>query len=242
MPKAVPLHFLWLVLFAATTSFADSFPKVDADLAEYDAAIEKMKAAFASVPEDAASKDWIAKKLQHMVDIDQHMRKASMSIPHDHQYTEAEKAYFGSHFFLRRFMELDRQNTADLKSLLKTHSWFTISQFGKKCDNNAWLLVQHADQDPEFQKEILAKLEKLYPTGETRPQNYAYLFDRVALSSSDPSKRQPQRYGTQGHCVAPGKWEPFPIEDEANVDTRRAEVGLPPLAEYIAGFQQDVCK
>ena len=24
-----------------------------------------------------------------------------------------------------------------------------------------------------------------------------------------------------------------PLEDEANVDTRRAEVGLPPLAEYV---------
>ena len=26
--------------------------------------------------------------------------------------------------------------------------------------------------------------------------------------------------------------EPYPIEDEANVDQRRKEVGLPPLAEY----------
>jgi hypothetical protein len=229
-----------LTLLAAGQALADSFPKVDADLAEYDAVIEKMKGAFASVPEDAASKDWIAKKLQHMVDIDQHMRKASMSIPHDRQYSKLEQDYFWSQF-ITRFLDLDRQNTADLKSLLKTHSWFTISDFGKKCDKNAWLLVQHADHDREFQKEVLAKLEKLYPTGETRPQNYAYLFDRVALSSSDPSKRQPQRYGTQGHCIAPGKWEPFPIEDPENVDTRRAEVGLPPLAEYIAGFQ-DVCK
>jgi hypothetical protein len=240
LSKAVALQIVWLVLFGAATSLADSFPKVDADLAEYDAAIETMKAAFSSTPEDAASKDWIAKKLQHMVDIDQHMRKAAMSIPHERQYTEAEQKYFWSQF-MNRFLDLDRQNTADLKSLLKTHSWFTISKFGKKCDNNAWLLVQHADHDPDFQKEILTKLEKLYLTGETRPQNYAYLFDRVALSSSDPSKRQPQRYGTQGHCVAPGKWEPFPIEDEANVDTRRAEVGLPPLAAYIAGFQ-DICK
>jgi len=239
MPKALFIVTVWLVLLSAVPSFADSFPKVDADLADYDAAIEKMNAAFANVPEDAASKDWIAKKLQHMVDIDQHMRKCSMSLPHERQYTEAEQKYFWSQF-MTRFRDLDRQNTADLKSLLKTHSWFTISQFGKKCDSNAWLLVQHADQDPEFQKEILAKLEKLYPTGETRPQNYAYLFDRVALSSSDPSKRQPQRYGTQGHCVAPGKWEPFPIEDEANVDTRRAEVGLPPLVEYMALFL-DVC-
>jgi hypothetical protein len=43
-------------------------------------------------------------------------------------------------------------------------------------------------------------------------------------------------YGTQ--AKAPPNWkghEPVlePIEDEANVDKRRAEVGLPPLAEYL---------
>jgi len=240
MLKTVLPALVSFFLFLCAGTFADSFPKVDADLAEYDAAIEKMKVAFASVPEDAASKDWIAKKLQHMVDIDQHMRKFYMSAPHDRQYTKEEQEYFFSQFS-HRFQGLDRQNTADLKSLLKTYSWFTISQFGKKCDNNAWLLVQHADHDREFQKEILAKLEKLYPTGETRPQNYAYLYDRLATAWQDPNNRQPQRYGTQGRCIAPGKWEPFPIEDADNVDTRRAEVGLAPLAEYIAGFQ-DICK
>jgi len=233
---ALVSHFLFL----CATALADSFPKVDADLAEYDAAIEKMNAAFAELPADPASKDWIAKKLQHMVDIDQHMRKCSMSLPHERQYTEAEQEYFWSQF-ANRFLELDRQNTADLKSLLKTHSWFTISEFGKKCDSNAWLLVQHADHDREFQEQVLAKLEKLYPVGETRPMNYAYLYDRLATAWQDPAKRHLQRFGTQGHCVGPGKWEPFPIEDEANVDARRAAVGLPPLAEYIAGFR-DVCK
>jgi len=30
----------------------------------------------------------------------------------------------------------------------------------------------------------------------------------------------------------------YPIEDEANVDKRRAEVGLSPLAEYREGLKQ----
>ena len=41
-----------------------------------------------------------------------------------------------------------------------------------------------------------------------------------------------QVYGTQYHSPN-GKWEPRPLEDEANVDKRRAEVGLSPLAEYV---------
>ena len=124
---------------------------------------------------------------------------------------------------------------------MQKYSWFTISEWGKAADGNAWLLVQHADHDREFQQDILAKLEKLYPIGETRPDHYAYLYDRVATAFQDPAKRTLQRYGTQGKCIGPGKWEPFPIEDPDQVDARRASVGLPPLAEYIERFK-DICK
>ena len=39
-------------------------------------------------------------------------------------------------------------------------------------------------------------------------------------------------YGTQFTLVN-GKCKPRPLEDEANVDPRRKDVGLPPLAEYL---------
>ena len=35
-----------------------------------------------------------------------------------------------------------------------------------------------------------------------------------------------------------GKMDPRPIEDEANVEQRRAEVGLVPLAEYRKQLEQ----
>ena len=240
MHRAIKLSVTVLALLMSRAALADTFPRVDADLAEYDAAIQKLKDEFAKIAGDATSKDWVKKKLQHMVDIDQHMRNSGMSLPHDHQYTKAEQEYFFKQF-LPRWQQLDGNNTADLKTLLQTYSWFTISEWGKAADGNAWLLVQHADEDPDFQKEILAKLETLYASGETKPDHYAYLYDRVALSAKDPSKRTLQRYGTQGHCTGPGRWEPFPIEDQANVDRRRAEVGLSPLADYIAGFK-DICR
>jgi hypothetical protein len=44
-------------------------------------------------------------------------------------------------------------------------------------------------------------------------------------------------YGTQ-LVVVGGKATPAPIEDEANVDRRRRAVGLPPLADYLRGFEQ----
>jgi hypothetical protein len=228
-----------LALLISRAAVADTFQKIDADLAEYDSTVQKMKNEFAEAQGDSSNKDWGKKKLQHMVDIDQYMRKFS-DVVHDHQYTKAEQEYFSKEF-MPRWLKLDQQNTADLKALLQIYSWFTISEWGRVADGNAWLLVQHADEDPEFQKQILAKLEMLFRSRETRPDHYAYLYDRVALSAKDPSKRTLQRYGTQGQCTAPGIWEPFPIEDEANVDLRRAEVGLPPLANYIARFK-NICK
>jgi hypothetical protein len=42
-----------------------------------------------------------------------------------------------------------------------------------------------------------------------------------------------QLYGTMIFVKPDGTFAPNPIEDEANVDKRRAELGLQPLAEYI---------
>lgn len=64
------------------------------------------------------------------------------------------------------------------------------------------------------------------PGEEVSRRNVAYLTDRVLLAEG-----KKQVYGTQ-FILEKGKWKPRPLEDEANVDRRRAEVGLPPLAEY----------
>lgn len=119
---------------------------------------------------------------------------------------------------------------------MKIYPWFTISEFGAVTDSNAWLIVQHADLDTAFQKQVLSKLKQLYPKGETNRHNYAYLDDRDAVA-----EKRLQLYGTQGICVGPGKWEPHPIEDFSNVDKRRAEMELGTMAEYIAVFK-DICK
>ena len=137
----------------------------------------------------------------------------------------------------KKFSELDEFTTDKLKNILRSIKWPNISKYGKQADQNAWLLVQHADHDPDFQKDILQILEKLWKIGESSSQNFAYLFDRVALSYFDPSKRQLQRYGTQGMCKGKGVWEPYLMEDPDNVDVRRSEVGLESLAKYKEGFK-----
>lgn len=132
---------------------------------------------------------------------------------------------------------VDEANTAWLRERVATHGWFTISAHGPEADQAAFVLIQHADRNPAFQAEMLAKLEKLVQTGETRPLNYAMLFDRVAMHQG-----RPQRYGSQGRCTGDGHWTAFETEDPATLDQRRASVGLQPHADYVAQISASACK
>lgn len=132
---------------------------------------------------------------------------------------------------------VDEANTAWLKDQMKTRGWFTIADYGKEADQAAFLMVQHADRDPTFQAQILPQLEKLALEGKTRPQGYAMLFDRVAVA-----QKRPQRYGSQGRCNELGIWTAFETEDPANLDQRRASMGLQPAADYAAIASSRACK
>lgn len=125
---------------------------------------------------------------------------------------------------------IDAKHTARLKEVIEAYGWPTVSLVGEEGASAAWLLAQHADADPNFQRRVLELMGPLIKTGEAKPSSYAYLWDRT---------HTPQRYGTQGRCVAKGQWEPRAIELPEQVDTRRAEVGLPPMADYeklVSGY------
>jgi len=223
-----------------SVSQVQAYDRVDEDLRSFDAKVFQMNNEFAKIPSDRNDIKWVKKKLQHMVDVDQYMRKFMTQWPYEKNYKSLENEYFDKEFRLR-FKQVDSEHTQELKALIKTYQWFRISQFGKEADQNAWLLVQHADEQPEFQKEILTTLSVLYKAQETKPENYAYLYDRVAASFFDLSQRKLQRYGTQGACTGPGTWAPIPIEEPALVDARRASVGLGTMAEYISVFKE-ICR
>ncbi|MFC7377459.1 DUF6624 domain-containing protein [Brevundimonas sp. GCM10030266] len=128
---------------------------------------------------------------------------------------------------IRATCSLDHDNTEWLKADVAANGWYTISATGAAASNSAWLMAQHADNDRDFQRHVLAILEPLAASGEVRPANHAYLYDRVAVGED-----RPQRYATQGRCVAPGRWEPNTLEDPERVEAMRAEVGIGPLEQY----------
>ena len=124
-----------------------------------------------------------------------------------------------------------RANASWLKSVLARIGWFDISRYGEDASMAAWLLVQHSDQEPEWQKAMLARLEAKVREGDMQPQYHAYLADRVASNA-----KQPQTYGTQGRCVGE-EWQPFDLAAPETLDARRKAVGLEPFAAYKAQFK-----
>ena len=128
----------------------------------------------------------------------------------------------------REMVRHDRENTAWLKRILAERGWPRLSEVGEEAAGNAWLLAQHADMDPAFQLDALRAMEPLVSQGEVSKENYAYLYDRVMLKLAGK-----QRYGTQATCVG-GKFVPQTLESEGDLDRLRSDVGLPPIAEYMA--------
>lgn len=150
----------------------------------------------------------IVAELKAMAETDQDMRKRN---PQDDKMWDEE---------------VDKRNTARMREIVATVGWPTISKYGERAAHAAWLLVQHADQDPEFQEKVLALMRDL-PDGEVSKQDIAFLEDRVRVNTGRPTL-----YGTQFYNDQQGIFGPQPIEDRDTLDERRAAVGLGNFAEY----------
>lgn len=128
--------------------------------------------------------------------------------------------------------EGDAQRTRRLGEIIDEHGWPTRSAVGEDAATAAWAIAQHSDLDPAFQQRALDLLEQAVAEGEASPGDLAYLTDRVAANTGGE-----QVYGTQIACGPDGPTPGVPIADEATVDERRAEAGLPPLADYYAELE-----
>jgi hypothetical protein len=122
--------------------------------------------------------------------------------------------------------ETDADNTAWLKTVVAEHGWLGITLVGEQGADDTWLLVQHADRDPAFQREALELLKRSAAAGDAPPQHVAYLTDRVLVASG-----QPQLYGTQ-YTGEGENLRPLPVQDPEHLDERRAAMGLETTAAY----------
>ncbi len=161
----------------------------------------------------------ISFELAEMVRVDQEMRQKSL---------ESMKSNPGDDFW---DSEVDKRNTERMKEIILEIGWPTVSKVGAGGMRDAWLIVQHADHDLDFQKQCL-ELMKNEPEGEVGKTEIGYLEDRTRVNSG-----QEQLYGTQFYDKD-GVYIPRPIKDEENLEQRRAEAGMEPMSEYKKHFEE----
>ena len=122
---------------------------------------------------------------------------------------------------------VDARNLVRIREIINEHGFPTAALVGTDGVAAAWLLVQHAD-DVGLQEQILQAISPPHPIPQgIDGQKLALLTDRVLLRQD-----KSQRYGSQLRMGENGL-EPLPIDDEANVDARRAQMGMMPLADYL---------
>tara|TARA_Y100001001_G_scaffold161068_1_gene184833 strand:- start:736 stop:1281 length:546 start_codon:yes stop_codon:yes gene_type:complete len=125
-----------------------------------------------------------------------------------------------------RMKSLHEQNASRLKEIIRAHGWPGVSLVGEDGAKAAWLVVQHSVSDPEFMGECVSLLEDAVARDDVAGWLLAFLHDRVLTLSG-----KPQYYGTQFDIDENGWPIPFPIEDSATVNERRARLGLNPIEE-----------
>lgn len=134
----------------------------------------------------------------------------------------------------RNLEDVEKLNFAShqplLEKIVKQYGYPGFKQVGKKSSDNFWLLVQHADAHPDFQRQVLKLMRVEVKRKNANPIFYAYLTDRVALNAN-----QPEEYGTQVKYEGPGlgKAVPKSLRDPQNVNKRRAAIGMESLESYL---------
>jgi hypothetical protein len=167
----------------------------------------------------AISESELLKDLQARVESDQAARKKWVADPK-------------SETLARSVNVIDAANLTWLRQLISGKGFPTAAQVGNEGVHLAWILLQHADQDPKLQSRLLPVLEQRFAAGELPANDLARMTDRVLVASG-----RPQRYGTQFDWFA-GEFKLPEPSRLTEIDTERSHVGLMPLADYVCTIRK----
>lgn len=128
-----------------------------------------------------------------------------------------------------RMRAADTYDRRRLRRLMDAVGWPAEVDWGRRAATGAWLVAQHSGRtDPDLQAAVLVAVKAAVDAGKSPAVQYAYLFDRNAVSN-----QHPQLYGTQGRCDPATKtWVMSEVSDPDGLAARRAALGLDPMALY----------
>ena len=123
---------------------------------------------------------------------------------------------------------VDSINLIKIKKILDKHGWLGPEVVTPKGSSTLFLVIQHSDQ--QTQETYLPMMREAVKNKKAEASSLALLEDRVLLGQD-----KMQKYGSQiGFNKETAKYYVLPLEDPMNVDARRKEMNLGPLAEYVA--------
>lgn len=123
---------------------------------------------------------------------------------------------------------IDKANEKRLLEIIQESGWPSTTTAGRKGVIAAFGIVQHGSAT--LRKICLPFIKVAYERGELLGEHLALITDRIL--AVDEGKRQ--LYGTQFRQTENNGLEPCPIEDEANLDSRRKQLSMIPFSEYKA--------
>lgn len=152
-----------------------------------------------------------------------------------HQIDEIEKQFgrnspeMEAHWDL--IIEKDSINLIKVKKILDERGWLGADIISGRGNSTLFLVIQHSDL--ETQLKYLPMMREAVLKGNADASSLALLEDRTALGLG-----KKQIYGSQiGRDNETGVFYVLPLEDPANVDIRRKEVGLGTLQDYVVNWE-----
>lgn len=128
----------------------------------------------------------------------------------------------------KKMERADSINLIKVTAIIDKYGWPGPEMVGEAGNQAVFLVIQHADR--ETQRKYIGVMRDAVKAGKAEGSALALLEDRVALGNGEK-----QIYGSQIGMEDTISYI-APMIDPDNVDKRRAEVGLGPIAEYVKNW------
>jgi tetratricopeptide (TPR) repeat protein len=184
--------------------------------------IAAMQAAKAEAEKDFDQE--LIEELKEIMELDQKYRRQMRDVQEKYGHDSEEMMALWNKQMIADSICLER-----VEAIIAEHGYPGRSLVGSQYDV-AFFVIQHAPH--AAQEQYLPLLTQAADAGELDKSSLALLIDRVRMGNDEP-----QLYGSQLRMnQETGQWELYDLADPAEVDMRRAEMGLEPLADYLARF------
>jgi len=130
--------------------------------------------------------------------------------------------------------KIDKESAVAVRTIIDRYGWMGADEIGSEASQTLFLAIQHVE-DLDVQQHYLPLLSEAVKDHKAEPWQLAFLTDRILMNQG-----KKQVYGTQV-ITSKNDYGPYvvPLENIDKVDELRAQLGLPPLKDYLEEFDME---